>query len=108
MSCIRISIRRHIIFCVLFSLTAATPLLVFGQASASAAQTAKAKAKIEKVGIRGDITIDLHNGKTYHGFVKRIDADSFEMTEIRSSAFNAKNCLKLSNWRANRILLNYF
>jgi hypothetical protein len=48
----------------------------------STAQTDKIAAKILKIGIRADVTVKLHNGKTYHGFINRIDDEQFEMSEV--------------------------
>jgi hypothetical protein len=47
-----------------------------------AAQVEKIKSKIEKIGVRGDLTVKLTNGKTYHGFVSQIGADDFEIVEV--------------------------
>jgi hypothetical protein len=46
------------------------------------AQVEKIKSKIEKIGVRGDLTVRFTNGKTYHGFVSRIGADDFEIVEV--------------------------
>ena len=48
----------------------------------TAAQTDKIAAKILKIGIRADVTVKLYNGKTYHGFINRIDDEQFEMSEV--------------------------
>jgi hypothetical protein len=48
----------------------------------SASQTDKIAAKILKIGIRADVTVKLYNGKTYHGFINRIDDQQFEMSEV--------------------------
>lgn len=67
--------RRLISFWVLVSLIVAT-------SSPVAAQVEKIKSKIEKIGVRGDLTVKLTVGKTYHGFINRIGADDFEIVEI--------------------------
>ena len=46
------------------------------------AQTDKIESKIRKIGIRADVTVKLHNDKTYHGFINRIDEEQFEMSEV--------------------------
>jgi hypothetical protein len=51
-------------------------------ASGSSAQTDKIESKIRKIGIRADVTVKLNNGKTYHGFINRIDDEEFEMGEV--------------------------
>lgn len=48
----------------------------------SAAQTDKIAAKIVKIGIRADVTVKLYSGKTYHGFINRIDDQQFEISEV--------------------------
>jgi hypothetical protein len=48
----------------------------------SSTQTDKIESKIRKIGIRADVTVKLHNGKTYHGFINRIDDEQFEMSEV--------------------------
>ena len=48
----------------------------------SSAQTVKIESKIRKIGIRSDITVKLLNGKTYHGFINRIEDQEFEMSEV--------------------------
>jgi len=72
--------------CLVGSLLFALHLSAVGQTmptrAASDKQTAKIKAKVEKIGIRGDLTVGLGNGKTYHGFVTRIDDELFEMTDV--------------------------
>lgn len=67
---------------MVFSLVLSLPLSVLSQAPPTSSHIAKTKAKIEKIGIRGDLTVSLQNGRTNHGFVNRIDDESFEMTEI--------------------------
>ncbi len=49
---------------------------------ASTGQTDKIESKIRKIGIRSNVTVKLHNGKTYHGFINRIDDQQFEMSEV--------------------------
>ncbi len=71
-----------VLLCVVVSSLFALPLSVVGQAQASAAQAIKIKAKIEKIGVRADITVKLATGQTYHGFVARIDDQVFEITEV--------------------------
>ena len=72
--------------CLVGSLLLALQLSAVGQATpprvASDKQTAKIKAVVGKIGIRGDLTIGLANGRTYHGFVTRIDDELFEMTDV--------------------------
>jgi hypothetical protein len=48
----------------------------------SAAQRDKMESKIRKIGIRSNVTVKLYNGKTYHGFINRIDDEEFEIGEI--------------------------
>jgi hypothetical protein len=48
----------------------------------SAAQTDKIAAKINRIGIRADVTVKLYRGKTYHGFINRIDDQQFEISEV--------------------------
>ena len=48
----------------------------------SSAQTAKIESKIRKIGIRADVTVKLYRGKTYHGFINRIDEQQFEMSDV--------------------------
>ena len=48
----------------------------------SAAQGDKIESKIRRIGIRSNVTVKLHNGKTYHGFINRIDDEEFEMSEV--------------------------
>lgn len=49
---------------------------------ASDKSVAKIRAKVEKIGIRGDITVKMADRKSYHGFVTRIDDESFEVTDV--------------------------
>jgi hypothetical protein len=42
----------------------------------------KVKAKVNKIGIREDITVFHINGRKYHGFVLRIGDTDFEITEV--------------------------
>ena len=42
----------------------------------------KVKAKVNKVGVREDITVFHIDGKKYHGFVLRISDSDFEITEV--------------------------
>jgi hypothetical protein len=42
----------------------------------------KVKAKVNKIGVRENITVFHINGKKYHGFVLRISDSDFEITEI--------------------------
>lgn len=74
----RFTVLLGVVVSLLFSL----PLSVVGQAQASATQAAKIKTKIENIGVREDITVKLITGKTYHGFVNKIDAEVFEMAEV--------------------------
>ncbi len=67
--------RRLISFWVLVSLIITT-------SSSVAAQVEKIRSKIEKIGVRGDLTVKLTDGKKYHGFVNKIGDDDFEMVEI--------------------------
>jgi len=39
-------------------------------------------AKIMKIGIRANVTVKLHNGKTLHGFINRIEDQQFEISEV--------------------------
>ena len=48
----------------------------------SSAQTDKIESKIRKIGIRADVTVKLYRGKTYHGFINRIDEQQFEMSDV--------------------------
>jgi len=52
------------------------------QSQASTAQTDKMAAKIMKIGIRANVTVKLHNGKTLHGFINRIEDQQFEISEV--------------------------
>ena len=45
-------------------------------------QRDKIESKIRRIGIRADITVKLFNGKTFHGFINRIDDQEFEMSEV--------------------------
>ena len=42
----------------------------------------KVKAKVNKIGVREDITVFHINGEKYHGFVLRISDTDFEITEV--------------------------
>src|SRR5262245_10271037 len=42
----------------------------------------KVKAKVNKIGVRENITVFHIDGKKYHGFVVRISDSDFEITEI--------------------------
>ena len=42
----------------------------------------KVKAKVNRIGVREDITVFHINGKKYHGFVLRISDTDFEITEV--------------------------
>jgi hypothetical protein len=42
----------------------------------------KVKAKVNKIGVRENITVFHINGNKYHGFVLRISDSDFEITEI--------------------------
>jgi len=42
----------------------------------------KVKAKVNKIGVRENITVFHINGKKYHGFVLRISDTDFEITEV--------------------------
>jgi hypothetical protein len=42
----------------------------------------KVKAKVNKIGVRENITVFHIDGKKYHGFVLRIGDSDFEITEI--------------------------
>lgn len=68
-------LRRLISFWLLVSLMIAT-------SSSVVAQVEKIRSKIEKIGVRGDLTVKLTEGKTYHGFVTRVGDDDFEIVEI--------------------------
>ena len=46
------------------------------------AKTIKIESKIRRIGIRADATVKLLSGKTYHGFINRIDDEEFEMSEV--------------------------
>ena len=48
----------------------------------SSAQRDKIESKIRKIGVRKDVTVKLHKGKTYHGFINRIDDQQFEISEV--------------------------
>lgn len=48
----------------------------------STAQRDKIESKIRRIGIRSDVTVKLFNGKTFHGFINRIDDQQFEMSEV--------------------------
>ena len=52
------------------------------QPQGSTAQRDKIESKIRKIGIRADVTVKLRSGKTYHGFINRIDDEEFEMSEV--------------------------
>lgn len=52
------------------------------QPQRSSAQSDKIFAKITKIGIRADVTVKLYSGKTYYGFINRIDDQQFEMSEV--------------------------
>ena len=52
------------------------------QTQRSSAQRVKMESKIRKIGVRKDVTVKLNNGKTYHGFINRIDDQQFEMSEV--------------------------
>jgi len=42
----------------------------------------KVKAKVNKIGVRENITVFHIDGKKYHGFVLRISDSDFEITEV--------------------------
>jgi hypothetical protein len=42
----------------------------------------KVKAKVNKIGVRENITVFHIDGKKYHGFVLRISDTDFEITEV--------------------------
>ena len=42
----------------------------------------KVKAKVNRIGVRENITVFHTNGKKYHGFVVRISDSDFEITEV--------------------------
>ena len=42
----------------------------------------KVKAKVNKIGVRENITVFHTDGKKYHGFVVRIGDSDFEITEV--------------------------
>jgi len=67
---------RSLLLCVL--------LLVptFAHAQIPTAQPDKMAARIMKIGIRADVTVKLYNGKTYHGFINRIEDQEFEISEV--------------------------
>lgn len=48
----------------------------------TATQTDKIFTKVTKIGTRADVTVKLINGKTYHGFINRIDDQEFEVSEV--------------------------
>jgi hypothetical protein len=48
----------------------------------SSPQTDKIESKIRRIGVRADVTVKLHNGKTYHGFINHIDDEQFEVSEV--------------------------
>lgn len=48
----------------------------------SSAQRDKIESKIRRIGVRADVTVKLLNGKTYHGFINRIEDQEFEMSEV--------------------------
>lgn len=50
----------------------------------SAAHTDKIAAKVIRIGVRANITVKLFNGKTYHGFVNRIDDQQFEISDLKT------------------------
>jgi small nuclear ribonucleoprotein (snRNP)-like protein len=72
---------RSPLLCVLLILAVFADALA-QQPQPSTAQTDKIAAKIIKIGIRADVTVKLNNGKTYHGFINRIDDQQFEMSEV--------------------------
>jgi len=46
----------------------------------------KVKAKVNKIGVRENITVFHIDGKKYHGFVLRISDSDFEITEVDRKA----------------------
>src|SRR4051812_24300560 len=52
------------------------------QAQSSASETAKTKAKITKLGVGADVTVAENGGKTFHGAIDQINADTFTMREV--------------------------
>jgi hypothetical protein len=48
----------------------------------SAAETQKIKEKITKMGIGADATISQREGKTFHGAISQINADSFVLSDV--------------------------
>lgn len=48
----------------------------------SDARIEKVKAKVNKIGVRENITVFHINGKKYHGFVLRISDSDFEIAEV--------------------------
>lgn len=58
---------------------------VVGQVLTSVASDrsfAQFKAKVEKIGILGDLTVGMANRRSYHGFLTKIDEENFELTEV--------------------------
>ena len=61
--------------------------LVFPRANAqqpqgSTTRTDKIAAQITKIGVRSNVTVKLHSGKTLHGFINRIEDQQFEISEV--------------------------
>jgi hypothetical protein len=76
------------LFAIIFMLilTIRVPAAVVGDTvqtpKSSDARIEKVKAKVNKIGVRENITVFHIDGKKYHGFVLRIDDNDFEITEV--------------------------
>lgn len=47
-----------------------------------AAETAKIKDQIAKIGKNQDLSVKRRDGKNFHGFINKIDDESFTMSEV--------------------------
>jgi len=45
-------------------------------------QSAEIRQKVDKIGIRENVTVKLLDGKTYHGFIQKIETDTFTVAEV--------------------------
>jgi hypothetical protein len=71
---------------MLFAMTALVPDYL-GADSIQAQKTSdpqleKVKTKINKIGVKENITVVLKNGEKYHGFVQRIGDQDFDVAEV--------------------------
>jgi hypothetical protein len=67
----------HRFLCWFFAL-----LLYAGGAMGQTAQADKIREQVGKIGVLGNITVNLRSGPEYYGSVSRIDTDDFSINEV--------------------------